>query len=117
MKKCLWTITSILCLFLSIEAFCQIDTNVFIKNFSTCTNFLNNEENRIQIMLGWSNRRCYYKEITVKEELKCGFKILELQEVSKAMSTEKYSPDKNLSSLKALQKYLPVSDTCSLKIK
>ena len=115
MKKCLRTITSILCLFLSIEAFCQIDTNVFIKNFSTCTNFLNNEENRIQIMLGWSNRRCYYKEITIKEELLCGFKTLQLQEITEAMLEENYNPVDNLSTLKALQKYIHAKDTCIIK--
>ena len=117
-KKSLFTtILIILCLLLSIKAFCQTNSDNFIKNFSTCTTFLNNGDNKIQIILGWSNRRCYYKEISIKEELKCGFKILELQEISKAMIEEKFDPINGLSTLNALQKYIPVSDTCTLKKK
>ena len=104
-------------LLLNTKAFCEINAQNFIRNFSTCTKFMINGDNRIYVMLGWSNRECYYKEFSMKEDIACKFKILELQDMTKLMKQNNFNPDKGLTSLKSANKYLNNSEVCTVTAK
>ena len=100
------------------QAYCSTNSQEFIKKFSTCSYFVDNGEKRISAILGWSTRRCYYKEITHLEDVTCGFKQLELQNVANAMKKENYDHTKGITSLKTIDNYLYFSpEICNIKSK
>ena len=113
-KKNILITTLIFTLLLTTKAFCEINAQNFIRHFSSCTKFMINGDNRIYVMLGWSNRECYYKEFSTKEKVTCNFKILELQDITKIMKQNNFNPDKGLTSLKAANKYLEDPNVCTI---
>ena len=116
MKKIIIFITALI-FYSSFSAFAQVSENsqAFIKNFSTCTNWVDNGENRISIILGWSTRKCYYQEISHNETVNCGFKQLELQDMVNIMKRENFDHTKGITSLKGADKYLIYSpDVCKV---
>ena len=76
-----------------------------------------NGDSRIHVMLGWSNRKCYYKEFSANQEVICGFKVLELQDISKMMIQQNFVPDKGITSLKPASKYFSDSNVCKINTK
>ena len=117
-KKTLHTILAlIIYLTVNLQAFCAENTVQFINNFSTCSKYLENGERRISFVLGWSTRKCYYKEISSKETIICGFKTLELEDVVKKMKNEGYQVENGLSSLKGAKKYLENREVCQVESK
>ena len=94
-----------------------ISSQDFIKKFSTCSYHVENSENRISAILGWSTRKCYYKEITHLETVTCGFKQLELQNVVNAMKKEKYDHTKGITSLTSIDYYLNSPEVCTIDSK
>ncbi|MBQ4646213.1 MAG: hypothetical protein IJB79_02580 [Candidatus Gastranaerophilales bacterium] len=115
MKKIILATTLILFSLTSQKAFCEIEPLEFIQKFSTCSYFIDNNERKIQAILGWSNRRCYYKELNYKGELTCSFKQLELNEVVKTMKQENFDYTKGIDSLEAIRKYLDSPEHCIRK--
>ena len=116
MKKTIIFISALI-FYSSFSAFAQVKENSyeFIKNFSTCTNWVDNGEKRISIILGWSTRKCYYEEISHKETVNCAFKQLELQDMVKIMKQENFDHTKGITSLKGADKYLIYSpDVCKV---
>ena len=116
MKKItVYILTLLLCSSMSIKAFGNNDSQEFIKNFSTCTKWIDNGEKRISLIMGWSTRRCYYKEISFSEEVFCGFKQLELQDMANIMRKENFDHTKGITSLKGADNYLYYSpDICKI---
>lgn len=116
MKKPILLITiSIIFSLLSIKAYCNNNLQTFINHFSTCSGWVNNDERRVSVILGWSDRRCYYKEISHKEEITCGFKQLELEEMINIMKKENFDYTKGLNSLQGAKKFLYLSpDVCTV---
>lgn len=117
MKKIIILITAlILYTGFSIETSCAQNSQEFLKNFSTCTNWVDNGEKRISIILGWSSRKCYYKEISHKQLVSCAFKQLELQDMVNIMKRENFDYTQGITSLKTADKYLLYSpDVCKIE--
>ena len=105
-KTCHIILALIVYLTVNLQAYCAENTVQFINNFSTCSKYLENGERRISFVLGWSTRKCYYKEISSKETIICGFKTLELEDLIKKMKSENYQVENGLSSLRGARKYL-----------
>ena len=113
MKKSVIILFFILNLLVINKAFCNGESNNFIQNFSKCNNYVENHDNKIFMILGWSNRRCYYKEVSYKEELTCSFKTLELQSLINSMKKENYNHKKGLRSLEAASNYVNSPEYCT----
>ena len=99
------------------QAFCAENTEQFINNFSTCSKYLENGERRISFVLGWSARKCYYKEMSSKETIICGLKTLELEDLIKIMKKENYQVENGIRSLKGARKYMEKEDICQVQLK
>lgn len=117
-KNILAILFLIVCSLSTKQAFCAIDSQSFISKFANCSQYIDNDERRISIILGWATRRCYYEEITHNSTVNCSFKELELQDVVKIMKNERYDYTKGFSSLKGAQKYFhPSYGNCKSEIK
>lgn len=100
----------------ALQAVYAENTAQFISNFSTCSKYLENGEKRISFVLGWSTRKCYYKEISTRETIICGFKTLELEDLIKKMKSEGYKVENGLSTLKGAKKYLENREVCQVEM-
>lgn len=116
-KTCHIILALIVYLTVNLQAYCAENTVQFINNFSTCSKYLENGERRISFVLGWSTRKCYYKEISSKETIVCGFKTLELEDLIKKMKSENYQVENGLSSLRGARKYLEDREVCQVESK
>lgn len=113
MKKSVFLLVLTILLFFSNNAFCNTNEE-FLQNLSSCNYHIDINDNGIFMILGWSNRRCYYKEVGYKEELSCSFKILELEDLINIMRNENYYYTKGLKNLKGAQKYVKSPNYCSI---
>lgn len=117
MKNSILISALVISLLLSTKAYCQNNTQKFMQNLATCSEYLNNNDNKIQIILGWSSRKCYFKEIGAKEEVFCGLKLLELKKLIENLNNEtNFDIKKGLTSSEAINEYIKNS-MCSVKEK
>ena len=96
-------------------AFCEENSyQSFIDNFSTCKESIYVGERAISFVLGWSNRRCVYREHSHKQRIMCHFRQEHLTELKNAMQISDYSPERGLFSLYQAEKYLDSKEICSV---
>lgn len=116
MKKNILISTFIFCFLVGIKAYGEGVQN-FAHNFSLCNRSTYTYENKIYLILGWANRKCYYKEISAKKELICGFKTLELQEVAASLKNGSFNLYNGITSSSAGSKYALNPLVCTVKMK
>lgn len=116
MKNSILISALVISLFLSFEAYSSSDTHNFMQNLSICNAYVNNSDNKIQIILGWSTRKCYLKEINTREEIVCGFKELELKElIDNYNAGDVFDINESIRTFASIKKYLLKPETCRIK--
>ena len=60
----------------------------FIRCLSTCEQFAHDDGRKITMIMGWTNRKCYFQEITHNRTIMCGLKPVELMQFTKEIKGE-----------------------------
>ena len=67
----------------------------FIENLANCNEYVSDDGYKITAILGWTNRKCYITEITHKQTLTCGYKLLELQDLVEMIKEKNFQVSKD----------------------
>ena len=114
MKKYVFIIFTI-ALFIGFSANAAVNLSaVFLRNLSTCEHFSHDDGRKITMILGWTNRKCYFQEITHNRTIMCGLSPLELMNFTQEIKGE-YDYSKGLASIARVRPYFKSQDTCIVK--
>ena len=117
-KKSLIITTFIISLLMNSSAYCEENSyQEFINNFSACKESIYVGQRSVSFVLGWSNRKCAYKELSHREIIRCDFKELQMNDLKNGMKISDYSPEIGIKSLPQAQKYLEMEDVCKITYK
>ncbi|MBQ8634978.1 hypothetical protein IJ425_02345 [bacterium] len=87
----------------------------FIDCLSTCEKFTHDDGRKITVIMGWTNRKCYFQEITHNRTIMCALKPLELAHFTQEIRKEHFDYDKGLVSAVRVRPYFQSLDTCTVK--
>ena len=87
----------------------------FIKCLSTCEHFTHDDGRKITVIMGWTNRKCYFQEITHNRTIMCALKPMELAHFTEEIKKENFDYSKGLASAKRIRPYFQSLDTCTVK--
>ena len=77
-KHVLIVLATILFIGVSAKAVSYSLTAHFLRCLSTCEKFTHDDGRKITVIMGWTNRKCYFKEITHNRTIMCALKPMEL---------------------------------------
>lgn len=118
MKKCL-LIVSVAILFASVSAK-AISYSIsahFLNCLSTCEKFAHDDGRKITVIMGWTNRKCYFQEITHNRTIMCALKPMELSNFTEEIKKENFDYNIGLTSVKRIKPYFQSLDTCTVKVR
>ena len=84
----------------------------FILKFSTCTKSFTDDGKKITAILGWSNRKCQYKEMSARNTITCSFTNAELKEITNELKSKNIT---GIAELQSGKKYLQSEEICKVE--
>ena len=87
----------------------------FLRCLSTCEKFSHDDGRKITVIMGWTNRKCYFQEITHNRTIMCALKPLELAHFTEEIKKENFDYNKGLASAVRIRPYFQSLDTCTVK--
>ena len=112
-KYVLIILAIVLCIRFSANAAVNLSA-LFIRHLSTCEQFSHDDGRKITMILGWTNRKCYFQEITHNRTIMCGLSPIELMQFTQEIKGE-YEYSKGLASIARVRPYFKSQDTCIVK--
>ena len=117
MKKYVYIILAILlCIGVTATARTYNLTTHFLRCLSSCEQFSHDDGRKITMILGWTNRKCYFQEITHNRTIVCGLKPMELAHFTQEIKDE-YDYSKGLASIVRVRPYFKSEESCQVKVR
>lgn len=98
--------------FISQSAFATVFTNKFLK----CSPYIQDEGNKLVQVVGYMNRTCVYRELTLEENTQCAFNREQRALINQELRLRGYS-DISLKNLQTFQKFAGDNNICSVNKK
>lgn len=89
----------------------------FLDCLSSCEKFAHDDGRKITVIMGWTNRKCYFQEITHNRTIMCALKPAELSNFTEEIKKENFDFNVGLTSVTRIKPYFQSLDTCTVKIR
>ena len=87
--------------------------SLFANKLSSCSKYSIDDGSKIVVIMGWINRRCYYKEISSKGSFQCAFSKVHLYDLTNEIK-KKNIQTIGIESLESGQKFLGQEAVCTV---
>ena len=84
----------------------------FLIKFSSCTKSFTDDGKKITAILGWTNRKCQYKEMSARSTVTCSFTNQELKEIVNELKSKNTT---GIADLQSGKKYMQKEEICKIE--
>ena len=88
-------------------------SSYFIHCLYNCKQFTHDDGRKITVIMGWANRKCYFKEITHNRTISCALRPLELEHFTSEVQKQ-FDYTEGLASAVKAKPYFLSKDTCTV---